>query len=495
VINERFKIINMKTKLFGNIKLGLGGGLCLLLAITLWGCRNDEVPTYPEYEIVLASPDDGTTIDMSQNTTIHFGFNEVPDINMYVLMLSRQEDMTAPQEWLVTNNPQLLTTAELDAKRPELGIATGQTTILYWSVRPNSGAYNIKMQVRSLQVVVQPIAVTGVTVSPTTKALNVGGTFTATATITPSDATDKTVSWSSNSATVATVNATTGLVTAAGEGAATITATTNDGSYTATVAVTVAAPAEEKAEELAVALGHASVSGTTVTLTGDVSIADVTVPTGVTLVIPGGMTLTVTGTLTLTGTLTIAGAADVSGYQLSGGILNLSDGSKTKGIVPKPTDAYSGWVWKFYGRTWSDRINVPDCDKSDFAISLTQASCRSAMADAGTLRYYYNWKYVDDNKTAMCPSGWRVPAEADIKTFPEYDSEVSSLLFSEWGYGGWFEEWSNHSNASAAMGLWSLTSSMDNGDNAFIFFVPSWGVDFNVSFSKQRGYQVRCVQD
>ena len=59
-----------------------------------------------------------------------------------------------------------------------------------------------------------------------------------TATIAPSGAADKAVSWQSSNASVATVDAS-GLVTAVGNGTATITVTTNDGGYTASCTVTV----------------------------------------------------------------------------------------------------------------------------------------------------------------------------------------------------------------------------------------------------------------
>ena len=83
--------------------------------------------------------------------------------------------------------------------------------------------------------------VTGVTVSPTTGSITVGGAaLELTATVAPEDATNKSVTWSSSDDTVATVSAT-GEVTAVGAGSATITVTTVDGSFTATCAVTVSA--------------------------------------------------------------------------------------------------------------------------------------------------------------------------------------------------------------------------------------------------------------
>jgi len=82
------------------------------------------------------------------------------------------------------------------------------------------------------------VAVTGVTLSPTTLSLNVGGTATLTATVAPDNATDTTVTWASSDTTKATVSSS-GLVKAKAVGAATITVTTTDGKKTATCAVTV----------------------------------------------------------------------------------------------------------------------------------------------------------------------------------------------------------------------------------------------------------------
>lgn len=86
-------------------------------------------------------------------------------------------------------------------------------------------------------VYVPPVAVSGVTVSPDTLELMVGHTGNLTATVAPNDATNKNVTWESDDESVASVE--NGVVTAIGPGSATITVTTEDGSFTDTCDVTV----------------------------------------------------------------------------------------------------------------------------------------------------------------------------------------------------------------------------------------------------------------
>ena len=83
------------------------------------------------------------------------------------------------------------------------------------------------------------ISVTGVTVNPTTATLDIGKTLQLDYAITPKDAVEQTVTWSSDNTTVASVNVNNGLVTSISAGTAKITATTKDGGYTASCAVTV----------------------------------------------------------------------------------------------------------------------------------------------------------------------------------------------------------------------------------------------------------------
>ena len=84
----------------------------------------------------------------------------------------------------------------------------------------------------------KPIAVTGVTLDQTTLSLVAGTTGQLTATVSPDDAADKTVTWASADETIATVDAN-GKVTAVADGQTTITVTTTDGAKTADCKVIV----------------------------------------------------------------------------------------------------------------------------------------------------------------------------------------------------------------------------------------------------------------
>lgn len=87
----------------------------------------------------------------------------------------------------------------------------------------------------------EPVAVTGVTLNKTSLTLEAGQDETLIATVAPSNADNKNVSWSSSDNTVASVDQT-GKVSAVAAGTATITVTTADGNKTHTCTVTVTAP-------------------------------------------------------------------------------------------------------------------------------------------------------------------------------------------------------------------------------------------------------------
>lgn len=86
---------------------------------------------------------------------------------------------------------------------------------------------------------IQTVAVTGVSLNASSGELTIGGQTTLTATVSPADASNKTVTWTSSAPTVASV--VNGVVTALAPGSAKITVKTQDGNFIAEYSLTVKA--------------------------------------------------------------------------------------------------------------------------------------------------------------------------------------------------------------------------------------------------------------
>lgn len=125
------------------------------------------------------------------------------------------------------------TSDNMDVARVSAGkvtaLAAGTATI---KASTSNGAFTA-----TCVITVPAIKVTGITLGAAEATLKAGHTLKLVPTVAPANASDKTINWTSSVATVATVE--NGVVKAAGNGTTVITATTVDGSFTATCTVTV----------------------------------------------------------------------------------------------------------------------------------------------------------------------------------------------------------------------------------------------------------------
>ncbi len=107
-------------------------------------------------------------------------------------------------------------------------VAQAANTVL--TVNATDAAGNVS-PATTTTVVDAPVLVTGITVTGTpTTITDKDGTLQLTATVAPANATNKTVTWSVNDTTIATIDPTTGILTAKANGTVTVTATAADGS-------------------------------------------------------------------------------------------------------------------------------------------------------------------------------------------------------------------------------------------------------------------------
>lgn len=119
------------------------------------------------------------------------------------------------------------------------GVKAGTTTI--WASVTNANNVTVESNRVNVTVTAVSVAVTAVSLNKSSMTLEKGKGEQLTATLEPSDASNKSVSWSSSNSSVASVDGN-GYVTANGYGNATITVKTADGGKTATCAVKVPEP-------------------------------------------------------------------------------------------------------------------------------------------------------------------------------------------------------------------------------------------------------------
>ena len=235
---------------------------------------------------------------------------------------------------------------------------------------------DMKLDARWTKAADENVAVDGVTLNQSSLSLAPGNTAQLVATVSPENANDKSLTWTSSNEGVVTVDEN-GNITALKEGTATITVTTKDGGYTATCTVTVS-----KGVVAVTGIGFANNTATvitnyTITLkatispsdatnknitwsSSDTSIATVNQNGVVTGKKAGKVTITaktVDGGYTATVTVTVKDQP-VTGVSISGGKSTMTVGDKgTLKATVKPSNATNKKV------TWSsDHNNIVSVD-------------------------------------------------------------------------------------------------------------------------------------
>jgi uncharacterized protein YjdB len=153
-----------------------------------------------------------TTIAIGSSETLTVTYNPA-DANTGIALTWKSDDETI---------------ATVDANGKVTGVAAGKTTVTATTANGKSA---------SCEVTVQAVAVTGVSLDKTAATVKIGSTVTLKATVTPADATNKKLTWTTSDASVASVN--NGVVAGIKKGTATITVTTEDGEFKAECTVTV----------------------------------------------------------------------------------------------------------------------------------------------------------------------------------------------------------------------------------------------------------------
>jgi uncharacterized protein YjdB len=206
-----------------------------------------------EGAVLVQSMNNGDIYDLSIIGVSELGITaDVTGVGSVGFVLSGEQTISQTE-----NNPPYSMTSDAGGNLNSWNATPGDYVLTVTTYSESSGGGNvIDQSTISFSIIdgsLSTVDVTGVNVSPTSLVLTEGEAGNLTATVSPVDATDKSVSWSSSNISVATVDAS-GKVKSVSTGTALITVTTNDGSHTATCNVTV-----NEAVQVCTALSQANI--------------------------------------------------------------------------------------------------------------------------------------------------------------------------------------------------------------------------------------------
>lgn len=189
-------------------------GALYLDSITFTWSSSSATPATPIYPTSISLSAESSSISIGATTQLTVGYTP-SDTNVKNVTYTSSNESVA-----TVSNAGLVT-----------GITQGSVTITA-TAQTATGTTSA-----TTSITVTPIAVTSVSLSSNSETIKVGKTVTLIPTISPSNATNKNVTWSSSNTGVATVSE--GIVTGVSAGTVTITVTTVSGNKTATCTVVV----------------------------------------------------------------------------------------------------------------------------------------------------------------------------------------------------------------------------------------------------------------
>ncbi|MGN1060785.1 MAG: InlB B-repeat-containing protein [Candidatus Coproplasma sp.] len=350
-----------------------------------------DTTTVGNHSVTVSYTDGGETVSCDVDYTIGLvitggtGVAKGDTLQLYVSGVSGDTAVT----WSVADGTGSATISES-------GLLTGVTEGTV-TVTATAGGYTATFVVT---VTAEKVAVTGVIINGATE-VYVGSTITLTATVTPENATNKSVTWTITSGSeYATIGATTGVLTGVAAGTVTVTATTADGGKTATHTVTV-----NPAEVQTYTYTFYNDDGTTVIKTA-------TINSGETIVAPDNPTKTATAQYS---------------YTFDGWYTAVSGGTKvtTFGAISADVNYYARFTQTLNQYTYtfydSDGTTVIKTETVDYGTTIvapdeptkenytfdgwfTAASGGTQVTDFGTISadvsYYAHWSAVITEYTA-----------------------------------------------------------------------------------------------
>lgn len=371
-------------------------------------------------------------------------------------------------------------------------IAEGTATV---TVKTTDGNHTATCTLTVNRQVPPEVAVTGVELDKTELTLVVGASEMLTATISPSDATNKNVTWSSSNPAAVSVNVEGKVTALEGGDPVTITVTTEDGAFEATCTVTVTIPVigvELSQTELSLEKDD-SATLTAILLPGmatDQHVTWTTTASDIVQIAPDGLDCTVTGIAA--GIATVTAKTRDGGFEASCTVTVTAAHPLFGTVSFRTTDTKT-----VGGQIWSDVVMGSACPTEGFDAGYQdspKAACRND-ASGGGYGTFFSWPAVDEYKSVLCPDGWQVPTAEDFNTLNTALGGTLDNYVNIWGaeYGGEIWNGGYHARAGQHAKYWAQTA-VSNTHAYTLHLINTGTITPNQSLGKNSGHNLRCVK-
>ncbi|MCL6260786.1 Ig-like domain-containing protein [Aquiflexum sp. TKW24L] len=195
---------------------------------SIWNFKTVTSVVIPEVPKPI-SPTNGS-LDLSTSLFLEWG--AVDGAKTYRVQVAKDESFTS-----IVYDIYNLTNPGIEIKN----LTSGSS--FFWKVLATNGAGSSNFSnawgfTTKTSSITETVPVTGISISPTKASLEISKTLQLVSTLSPSNASNKTVTWTSSDPTIAGVSSS-GLVTGIKSGSANVTAKSQDGNFTATSQITV----------------------------------------------------------------------------------------------------------------------------------------------------------------------------------------------------------------------------------------------------------------
>lgn len=122
----------------------------LFIGLNLSSCKNEvEFPKLTISELELLVPQKDSIVDLQNRSTVTFAWENSTIVSSYNLVFSTNSDLSDPVVVETSSNPYVIRSSEMNDLGKSLGLSTGSTNKIFWSVKSRKSSQPTTAEVNS----------------------------------------------------------------------------------------------------------------------------------------------------------------------------------------------------------------------------------------------------------------------------------------------------------------------------------------------------------